>query len=157
MDPELKSLLQHIEQGDNDDLPKLAEMLESRGDDRASLARQAMHLNPQEIADELVKIRSVRPAHDFLISVLAELGLGGTALSVGLSTHHLESAPTTPRWWRPSEKRCLRDVEKALETKVLSVDISRAMSNARRLRIDRLLAAFNLQINTTPLSPPELN
>jgi hypothetical protein len=163
MDPELKSLLQNIEQGHYEGIPKLAEWLKSRGDPRAELARNVTLLDPQEIADELVKIRSMRPPHNsffsgiaelFLVSIYPLFGVPGTA---NLRTDHLEAAPQTPRWWPPSAQKCLNDVEKALTTKVIPTDVARAMTNARRIKVDRLLAAFQPREQATPLSLPAPN
>lgn len=161
MDSELKTFLQKIDQGDFENIPKLAEWLKNHGDSRAELARQTATLDPQEIANELVKIRSMRPSHDSFVSLLAELALMGAVGSTGipsgldLSTSHLQSAPMTPRWWSPSEKKCLSDVEQALETKRLPKDVARAMTQARRVKVDRLLAAFQPPEQVIPVSPPE--
>ena len=51
MDPELKALLQKIEQGDFEDIPKLAEWLKRQNDPRLERAWEASVLEPQEIAD----------------------------------------------------------------------------------------------------------
>jgi hypothetical protein len=157
MDTELRVMLDSIDRGDWEKIAKLAEWLESQGDTRATVARQAATLDPQEIADELVKIRSMRGSNDSFFSLLAEIGLLGlfeVPVPVNLSTGHVESAPTTPRWWRPSAKKCLRDVEKALKTKVVPTDVSRAMTIARRVKADRLLALFQPSDQATPVSPP---
>jgi len=160
MDPELKSLLQNIEQGHYEGIPKLAEWLKSRGDPRAELARSAPTLEAQEIADELVKIRSMRPSHDSFFSGIAELFLVGISPLFGargtanLRTDHLEAAPKTLRWWPPSAQKCLNDVEKALTTKVIPTDVARAMTLARRHKVARLLVAFQSSEQPTPPSPP---
>jgi hypothetical protein len=110
-------------------------------------------LNSREIANELVKVRSVRPSNDYFLSILAELGLWGFwHYPATFDFPRLEYAPKTPRWWPPSDNECLNDVAKALERKVLPGDVARAMTNARRIKVDRLLAAF--QSALTPPSPP---
>jgi len=160
MDTILKSFLQKIDQGDYEDIPKLADWLEAHDDPRAELARTASTLEPQEIAEELVKIRSMRPSRNSFFSGIAELflvsmyplfGVPGTA---NLRTDHLEAAPQTPRWWPPSAQKCLNDVEKALTTRVIPTDVARAMTNARRIKVDRLLAAFQPGEQPTPPLPP---
>jgi hypothetical protein len=155
MDTILKSFLQKIDQGDFQVIPRLAEWLQTQGDPRAELARQATTLGPKEIANELVKVRSVRPSNDYFLSILAELGLWGFwHYPTTFDFPRLEYAPKTPRWWPPDAQKCNDDVEKALETKVLPADIARAMTNARRIKVDRLLAAFQSSEQPTPLSPP---
>jgi len=156
MDPELQSLLRSIDQGNLEDIPKLEEWLKTHGDSRAELARQAATLDPQEIAEELVKIRSLRPSNDSMVNLLAQLAsvlaIGAPdLLSPDFSISHVESSPMTPRWWPPSAMKCKDDVEEALATKRLPADIARAVRNARKLKIDRLLAAFQ---PATPPSPP---
>src|SRR5260370_14681811 len=127
MDPELKLFLQKIDQGDFEVIPKLAEWLKDHSDPRADLARQATTLDPQEIAQELVKIRSMRPSNNSFFTLLAELAVlivsGGFIFGVNLNPSHLESAPTTSRWWRPSSNKCLNDVEKSLKTKMVPADV----------------------------------
>jgi hypothetical protein len=160
MDHELQSLLRSIDQGDFEAIPKLAEWLEAQGDSRAELARQATSLDPQEIAEELIKIRSLRPSNEGLLSLLAEMAFIGVTGGLGMptpinfGTSHVENAPTAPRWFPPSNKNCLNDVEKALQTKVLPADIARAIRNARRIKVDRLLAAFEMGETPTLPSPP---
>jgi hypothetical protein len=159
MDPELKSLLQNLEHGDYEVIPKLADWLETHGDPRAELARQATTLHPQEIADELVKVRSMRPTHDSLVNVLVMLWVAAATgapdlIPVAFRASQWETAPTTPVWWPPSAEKCLNDVEKTIETKKLPADIARAMTNARRIKVDRLLAAFQPGEQPTPLLPP---
>ena len=159
MDTILKSFLQKIDQGDYEDIPKLADWLEAHDDPRAELARTASTLEPQEIAEELVKVRSMRPDHDSLVNVLVMLGVAAATgapdlIPVAFRASQFESAPTTPVWWPPSAKKCLNDVEKAIEIKKLPADIARAMTNARRIKVDRLLAAFQPREQPTPLSPP---
>lgn len=147
MGAELKSLLQRIEQGHFEDIPQLAEWLKIQGDPRADGAWEATVFEPHEIAEELVKVRSVRQSYFPFISFLAEIGLlglfGVSASKPNLSPATVESAPTIPRWWRPSAKKCLVDVEKARQTNVVPTDVSRAMTIARRLKADRLLALFS--------------
>lgn len=161
MDAELKTLLAKIDQGNCEEIPKLVEWLQSQRDPRAELVRNVTVLDPQEIADELVKIRSKRPSHNSFFSGIAELFLVGISPLFGargtanLRADHLEAVPQTPRWWPPSAHKCLNDVEKALKTKVLPADVARAMTNARRIKVDRLLAAF--QTPATPPSPPAPN
>jgi hypothetical protein len=102
MDPELQSLLRSIDQGNLEDIPKLEEWLKTHGDSRAELARQAATLDPQEIAQELIIIRSLCPSNEGLLSLLAEIafigvtGGWGMPTPINLSTTHLEYAPTTP-------------------------------------------------------------
>jgi hypothetical protein len=129
VDPELKSLLQNIEYGDFEDIPKLAEWLKSQGDPRAELAQDATVLGPQEIAEELFKVRWLRRIR--------------------------ESSPNraTSRL-RPSTEECLQDVEKALQTRVLPTEIARAMTIARRVKADRLLALFQPSDQATVSRPP---
>jgi hypothetical protein len=116
VDPELKSLLQNIEYGDFEDIPKLAAWLKSQGDPRAELPQDASVLGAQEIAEELFKVRMLRRIE--------------------------ESSPNPPRSRVPSTEGCLRDVEKALRTRVVPTDVARAMILARRAKADRLLALF---------------
>lgn len=147
-----------IDQGDFEVIPKLAEWLKDHGDPRAELAGQATTLDAQEIAEELVKIRSMRPSNNSFFTLLAELAVlivsGGFIFGVNPNTSHLESAPTTSRWWRPSTNKCLNDVEKTLKTKMVPADVARAMTQARRIKVDRLLAAFQPAEQATPVSPP---
>jgi len=161
MDAELKTLLDKIDMGDWEKIPKLAESLKLRGDPQSELARNAGMLDPQEIADQLVKIRSVRGSNESFFTRATELAVlvmfGGLPITIDLNAAHLESAPTTPRWWPPSTKECLCAVEKALETKKLPADVARAMTLARRIKVDRLLAAFQPADPLTPVSPPESN
>jgi hypothetical protein len=161
MHPELKSLLQSIDQGDTEKISKLVDWLQSQRDPRVELARNAAVLDPQEIADELVKIRSMRPSNNSFLTLLAELAVliasGGFIFSLNLNTSHLESAPTTPRLWRSSTRSCLKDVEKALATKVIPTDVARAMTKARRSKIEKLLAAFQPAEKPSPVSLPESN
>jgi hypothetical protein len=156
VDLELKALLRKIEQGDFEDIPKLAEWLKRQNDPRLERAWEASVLETQEIADELVKIRSMRRSNLPLFSFLAEialLGLFSVTRDRPLFTWHVESAPMTPRWWRPSAKKCLRDVEKALKTNVLPADIARAMRIARRDKADRLPELFQPSYQATALPP----
>ncbi len=156
MDAELKSLLEKIGLGEFEQIPKLAAWLKTQNDPRAEGALEATVLEPKEIADELVKIRSMRRSNLPLFSFLAEialLGLFSVTRDRPLFTWHVESAPMTPRWWRPSAKKCLRDVEKALKTNVLPADIARAMRIARRDKADRLLALFQPSYQATALPP----
>jgi hypothetical protein len=128
MDPELKSLLQKVDQGDIEKIPMLADWLKTHGDSRAELAQQAATLNPHEIAEEMVKIRA-----------MWQIEIRGRV-----------------RYWY-STQACLSEVEKAIETKKLPADVARAMTNARRIKVDRLLAAFQPNEQATPPSPPALN
>ena len=163
MDPELKSLLQSIDQGDNERIPKLVDWLQSQRDPRAELARNAAVLDPQEIADELVKIRSMRRSRNSLFSAIAELvlvcisPLFGMIWTESLHTDHLEATPKTPRWWPPSPRKCLKDVEKALSANVIPTDVVRAMTYARRRKIEILLKAFQYTEQPTPVSLPGSN
>jgi hypothetical protein len=51
----------------------------------------------------------------------------------------------------------LNDVEKALTTKVIPTDVARAMTNARRRKIEKLLAELQAADPVTLASLPESN
>jgi hypothetical protein len=134
MQPELTGMLTAIEAGDTAVLGMLADWLEERGDPRALLARQAATIDVELVADTLYWMRGGITSKGEAINAIVDTLIIGVPLGADPSV---------------SRQDCRSDVRTAIERKRLPSDVARAITLARRTKVDRLFQQFK----ETPAAP----